>query len=116
MGVSACASKEKSTTGLWYTWWIVGWVVVPIAWHTQPWLRHLNFHFNLEQIALGVFRLGDDLNTARENIPVFGDMLRQIRPQTMEALTSPALAGAVVSSLLMIAAAILVLHKRVRPE
>jgi len=116
MGVSACASKEKSTLGLWYTWWIVGGVVTPIALHTQPWLRHLSFNYNLEQIALGVFRLGDDLNTARENIPVFGEMLGQIPPQTMEALNNPAVAGAVGWSLLMIALSSLILYRRARPE
>jgi hypothetical protein len=116
MGVSACASKEKSTAGLWYMWWIVGGVLAPIAEHTQPWLRHLSFNYNLDQIALAVFRLGDDLNTARNNIPVFGDMLRNIRPQTMEALNTPALSGAVASSLLMAGLAALILYKKVKPE
>src|ERR1039457_3377440 len=61
LGVSAISTKEKSTISLWYTWWILGGGVVPIAAHTQPWLRHLSFNFNLDQIALAVFRLGDDL-------------------------------------------------------
>ena len=116
MGVSAVSSKEKSTTGLWYMWWIVGGVVAPIAQHTQPWLRHLSFNYNLEQIALAVFRLGDDLNTARDNIPVFGDMLRNMPSQTMEALTTPTLPGAVVWSLLMAGVAVLILRKKVKPE
>jgi ABC-2 type transport system permease protein len=116
MGVSACASKEKSTVGLWYTWWIVGGVVAPIALHTRPWLQHLSFNYNLEQVALGVFRLGADLNTARENIPVFGEMLNHIPARTMETLNHPALAGAAGWSLAMIALALWVLNRRVRPE
>jgi ABC-type transport system involved in multi-copper enzyme maturation permease subunit len=116
MGVSAFSSKEKSTVGLWYMWWIVGGVVAPIAQHTRPWLRHLSFNYNLNQIGIAVFRLGDDLNTARANIPVFGDMLRNARPQTMEALTTPTLWGAVAWSLLMAAVAVVILRKKVKPE
>ena len=116
MGVSAFSSKEKSTVGLWYMWWIVGGVVAPIAQNTRPWLRHLSFNYNLNQIGIAVFRLGDDLNTARANIPVFGDMLRNARPQTMEALTTPTLWGAVAWSLLMAAVAVVILRKKVKPE
>lgn len=116
MGVSAFASKEKSTVGLWYMWWIVGGVIAPIAQHTRPWLRHLSFNYNLEQIAIAVFRLGDDLTTARDNIPVFGDMLRNARPQTMEAFTTPTLWGAVAWSVLMAAMAVVILRKKVKPE
>jgi hypothetical protein len=116
MGVSAFSSKEKSTVGLWYMWWIVGGVVAPIAQNTRPWLRHLSFNYNLNQIGIAVFRLGDDLNTARANVPVFGDMLRNARPQTMEALTTPTLWGAVAWSLLMAAVAVVILRKKVKPE
>jgi len=116
MGVSAFSSKEKTTIGLWYMWWIVGGVIAPIAQHTRPWLRHLSFNYNLEQIAIAVFHLGDDLNTARDNIPVFGDMLRNARPQTLEAFAAPALWGAVAWSLLMAAVAVVILRNKVKPE
>jgi len=116
LGVSAISSKEKSTAAFWFIWWIMGSVVGPIAIHTQPWLRHVSFSYNLDQIALAVFRLGDDLKTAQDNIPVFGDMLRNIRAGTMSALNTPALWGAWLALLLMLGAAALVLRKRVRPE
>jgi len=116
LGVSAISSKEKSTAAFWFIWWIMGSVVAPIAIHTQPWLRHVSFSYNLDQIALAVFRLGDDLKTAQDNIPVFGDMLRDIRAGTMTALNTPALWGASLALLLMLGAAALVLRKRVRPE
>ena len=48
--------------------------------HTRPWLRHLSFNFNLNQIALAVFRVGDNLKTAQDNIPVLGELLRNIQP------------------------------------
>ncbi len=116
LGVSAISSKEKSTAAFWFIWWIMGIVVAPIAIHTQPWLRHVSFSYNLDQIALAVFRLGDDLKTAQDNIPVFGDMLRNIRAGTMSALITPALWGASLALLLMLGAAALVLRRRVRPE
>ena len=116
LGVSAISTKEKTTISLWYTWWILGGVVVPIAAHTQPWLRHLSFNFNLDQIALAVFRLGDDLKIAQDNVPILGPMLSKIRPDTMTALTSPAIGGALVALLLMTGLAAMVVGKRVKPE
>ena len=116
LGVSAISSKEKSTTALWYIWWIVGGVVAPIAEHTQPWLQHLSFNYNLNQIALAIFQPGQDITTAQENIPMLGEMLRNIPANTMSALSSPTTWGAVGWSLLMVGLAAIVLHKRVKPE
>jgi hypothetical protein len=116
LGVSAISTKEKTTISLWYTWWILGGVVVPIAAHTQPWLRHLSFNFNLDQIAIAVFRLGEDLKIAQDNVPILGPMLSNIRPDTMAALTSPAIGGALVALLIMTGLAAVVVGKRVKPE
>jgi hypothetical protein len=116
LGVSAISRREKATPAFWYIWWIIGGVVAPIAMHTRPWLRHLSFHYNLEQISLGIFRLGNDIAIARDNIPVFGDMLRNIPPQTMEGLNSPAVPGAIAASLVMLVVAALVIRNRVKPE
>ena len=116
MGVSAVSSKEKSTTSLWFTWWIVGGVVGGIAVHTQPWLRHVSFNYDLDQVALAVFRLGDDLKTAQSNIPVLGEMLRNVRPETMSALNEPAIWGSLIALALMMAGAAWVVGRRVRPE
>jgi ABC-2 type transport system permease protein len=117
LGVSAISTKGLSTTAIWYIWWIVGSVVASIAIHTQqPWLQHLSFYYNLDQIALAVFRPGDDITTAQDSIPILGDMLRNIRPQTMSALNTPTIWGAVLWSLLMLGLAALVIRKRVKPE
>ena len=83
---------------------------------TQPWLRHLSFNYNLDQIALAVFRLGHDIQVAQENIPVFGDMLRGVRPQTIAALNAPAFWGAVAWSAAMLIAAAFIIRRRVKPE
>ena len=72
-------------------WWILGGVIQPIAAHTKPWLRHLSFNYNLQQIGLASFRLGDDFKTAQDNIPILGEMLAQYPPQTMDALNHPRL-------------------------
>ena len=116
LGVSATSIKEKSTAGFWFMWWIVGGVIAPIAAHTKPWLRHVSFNFNLDQIALAVFRLGDDLKIAQDNVPIFGEMLRNIRPDTMAALNNPATGGAVLGLLAMGVLAATVVGRRVKPE
>ncbi|HWW02380.1 MAG TPA: hypothetical protein VNZ64_21965 [Candidatus Acidoferrum sp.] len=116
LGVSATSLKEKSTAAFWFMWWIVGGVIAPIATHTKPWLRHVSFNFNLDQIALAVFRLGDDLKIAQDNVPIFGEMLRNIRPDTMAALNTPAIGGALLGLLAMGVLAATVVGKRVKPE
>lgn len=116
LGVSATSLKEKSTAAFWFMWWIVGGVIAPIAMHTKPWLRHISFNFNLDQIALAVFRLGDDLKIAQDNVPIFGEMLRNIRPDTLAALNNPATGGAVLGLLAMGVLAVTVVGKRVKPE
>lgn len=116
LGVSAVSSKEKSTPALWFTWWIIGGVIAPIARQTQPWLQHVSFSFNLDQVATASFRIGSDLRIAQENIPVFGDMLRNISPRTMGALSAPDLAGALLGLALMIGLAAIVIRRRVKPE
>jgi hypothetical protein len=116
LGVSALSSKEKATPAFWFMWWIIGGVIAPIAMQTKPELRHVSFNYNLDQIALAVFRLGDDLKIAQDNIPIFGTMLRNIQPETMTALNSPPISGALIGLLLMVAAAAFVVSKRVKPE
>lgn len=116
LGVSALSSKEKTTPAFWFMWWVLGGIVANIAAHTQPWLRHLSFSYNLQQVALAVFRLGDDLKIAQDNLPIFGSMLRNIRPTTMAALNSPPIAGALLGLLAMVTAAAVLLRNRVRPE
>jgi hypothetical protein len=116
LGVSATSLKEKSTPAFWFFWWIIGAVIAPIAHFTQPRLRHLSFNYNLDQIAHAVFRPANDLKTAQENMPIFGEMLRNIRPETMTALSSPPIWGALLALLLMIGLAAFVIRTRVKPE
>jgi hypothetical protein len=116
LGVSAVSRREKSTPFIWWTWWVLGWVIQPIALHTKPWLRHLSFSYDLKQIGLASFRLGDDLKTARENIPMLGEMLRNIPPSTSYALDHPNWGGALVALVLMLVLAAWIISQRVSPE
>ncbi len=116
LGISALSMKEKSTPAIWFTWWILGGTIAPIAQQTRPWLRHLSFNYNIEQIALAVFRLGNDLKVAQDNVPIFGEMLKGIRPQTMAALSAPAIWGALAGLAVMLILALLAVARRVRPE
>jgi ABC-type transport system involved in multi-copper enzyme maturation permease subunit len=116
LGVSAVSPKEKTTVTLWVAWWIVGYVLVGIAQATKPWLAHLSFKYNLDQFALTVFRLHDDLKRAQDNIPVLGDMLRRVNPKTIEALSHPATTGALIALALMAAAAVILVARKVKPE
>lgn len=116
LGVSAVSQKEKTTTGTWFVWWILGGVVTPIALQTKPWLQHLGFNYNLDQIALAIFRIGDDLRTAQDELPVLGDMLRNVSASTMHQLNSPAITGAVIGLLVAMTAALVIISKKVKPE
>jgi len=116
LGVSASGVKEKYTTAFWFTWWILGAVLTPIALHTKPWLRHLSFSFDLNQIALATFRVGENIKTARESLPVLGTMMQSIRPATLAALDTPNLAGTWLALAAMLLAAAWIILKRVKPE
>jgi hypothetical protein len=116
LGVSAISSREKATPAVWFMWWILGAVIQPIALHTRPWLRHLSFTYDLRQIGLSVFHLGDDLKTAQESIPIFGNMLRGISSDTRDALTNATLSGALVALVVMLIVGAWVIRTRVTPE
>jgi ABC-type transport system involved in multi-copper enzyme maturation permease subunit len=116
LGVSAVSSREKSTPALWFTWWVLGLAIQPIALHTLKWLRHLSFGYDLRQIGLAIFNLGQNLKTAQDGIPIFGQMLQGVRPETRAAINDPTLGGALAALALMLLLAALIIKKRVAPE
>jgi hypothetical protein len=116
LGVSAVSSRVKWTIALWYIWWALGRAIQPIAFSTQPWLRHVSIGYNLEQIALATFGLGRNLQTAQDNIPIFGQMLQNVPVATRAALDHPTLGGAIVGLALMVLGLGLIVRKRVAPE
>jgi hypothetical protein len=116
LGVSAISEREKAAVGLWFGLWLIGNALVPLARQTKPWLKFCSFGFDLRQISVAVFRLKNDLDLVKENIPVFGQLLRGVRRQTLMALQSPELAGAMIGLSVMLLVAALILAWRVRPE
>ena len=116
LGVSAIARKEKATPAFWFMWWILGGSIAGIASHTRPGLRHVSFNFNLDQIATAVFRPGSDIQTAQENIPVFGNVFRNLIGEYLVELKAPPIWGALLALLLLIGVAVFIINKRVKPE
>jgi len=116
LGVSAVSNKEKTSVALWVVWWVAGYVLVAIAQETKPWVRHLSFKYNLDELAVGVFRLYDDVKLAQDNIPVLGDLLRNVKPETFDALHHPSLWGAAGALLVMVAIAVAIISRRLKPE
>jgi hypothetical protein len=115
LGISSVSNKDKSTVSLWFAWWVLGWPLAEIASHTKPWLAHLSFSYDIRQIAIAVFGLGNDLKIAQDNIPILGSLLRNVRPDTMTALTTPALGGSIFALAVMIALSAFIINKRVKP-
>jgi hypothetical protein len=116
LGLSAISSKEKTTVGLWVAWWIVGYVFVGISRETKAWLKHLSFNQDLHELALAIFRLHDDLKLAQDNIPVLGDLLRNVKPATFEALRHPATTASIVALTVMLTLAAISIARKVKPE
>ena len=115
LGVSSTGAKEKATMALWFTWWILGGVIQPIALHTKPWLQHLGLNFNFTEIALFTFRPGEKINTAKESIPILSNLL-PTGNDVMSTLDTPKITGAALALAVMLAAAAWMIHKRVKPE
>jgi hypothetical protein len=76
----------------------------------------VSFGYDLRQIGLATFRLGQDLKTAQDGIPIFGQMLKNVSLETRAALNDPTLGGALAGLALMLLAAALIIKKRVAPE
>jgi hypothetical protein len=116
LGVSAVSNKERTTPFLWMMWWVLGFFLQPIAANTRPWLRHLSFSYDLHQIGLATFRLGNEIRLAQDNIPILGEMMRNIPQKTMDDLAAPHLLGAILWLAAMLAGAAFILRRKVRPE
>lgn len=116
LGISAVSPKEKTTVAVWIAWWIVGYVLAGIAKETKPWLRHLSFKHNLDDLALVLFRPADDITLAQDNIPVLGELLRNVPPETFAAWRHPAATGSLIALALMLVAAVAILARKVKPD
>jgi hypothetical protein len=116
LGVSSISAREKSTIAVWFVWWILGGPLSQIAIHTKPWLQHLSFNFNLDQMALTVFHIGDDIKIAQDNIPILGDLLRPASARAIAALSDPATGASMLGLAAMLLLAGWIVYGRVKPE
>ena len=124
LGISAISGREKITVASWLGLWLLGWVFSSVAQGRREvmsgvarrLLQHLSTTFDLNQLSTSIFRLGDDLKLAQDNIPLFGNMLQNIPPSVMTALQSPDVWGAVTSLALMLGAAAVIIAWKVKPE
>lgn len=117
LGISATSTKEKSTSAAWIGLWLLGNAFIPLGQATKPWLKHLSFTFNLKQFALQSFQLRSDLDVAAAQIPVIGRMLERAGRRTVPSFMNEAeFTGALIALGVMLLAAAIVLHNRVKPE
>jgi ABC-2 type transport system permease protein len=116
LSVSAASSRERNTVGLWIALWVIGGAFRSMAEHTQPWLKHASFSFDLHQIALRIFRLNEDVEIARENIPILGQMLRGVSPERLAEWENPEFTGALIGLGIMMAVGLALFLKKVKPE
>jgi ABC-2 type transport system permease protein len=117
LGVSAAATKEKSTVSLWIAFWLLGNAFIPLAMTTgKSWLKFLSFRYDLDQLALAVFRLSNDLQIAQDNVPVLGSMLQSLKRGPNSVWHPPETAGALCALAIMLLICVVILVKRVKPE
>ena len=116
LGISSISSREKTAVSLWIVWWVVGNILVANAHSTKPWLRYFSLSFNLDQISMSVFRLGDDIRAAQNSIPILGELLRGIPPEKYREWDNPAIIGALFGLIVMLAMAMFIIARKVKPE
>jgi ABC-type transport system involved in multi-copper enzyme maturation permease subunit len=116
LAVSAVSAKEKSAVGVWLILWLVGNTLVPIAQNTSSWLQFLSFRHDLRQVAIRVYQPAKDLERAQQEIPVFGEVLRQAVRQRPDTWSRPRVGPALVALGCLGLGAIIVLRVRTRTE
>jgi hypothetical protein len=117
MGVSAIARNELTTGAIWFAWWALGGILTLIVklGKLPPALQHFNLNYNLQQVALSIFRLDKSFAVAEENVPVLGGLLG-LSPATKAAYAFPALQGALLVFALLLALSAFLLHRRTKPQ
>jgi hypothetical protein len=85
LGVSALSGQEKATVGLYVALWLIGNAFIPLGHVTQPWLKQLSFHYDLQQYGLKLFKPLDDIKTAQDNVPILGEVIRQMQRRARNA-------------------------------
>jgi len=116
LGVSAVSAREKAVVGLYVVLWLVGNAFVPLGNQTKPWLRHLSLQYNLRQVVLGVFRPAQDLQTAQDNVPILGDVLRRMDQRGARRALQPQMAGTWIALASLGLLSVTIVWTRTKPE
>lgn len=114
LGVSASSGRARSTVSMWIALWLLGNGLVPIALQTKPWLKFLSFKFNLDQIALAIFKLKNDLTVLQDNLPFLRDMMERRIDQA--GWQEPDIGGAILGLAVMLSIALVILLRKARPQ
>lgn len=113
--VSAFCKKPKSSTAVWIGIWLLGNTLVPIGWNTKHWLRYFSFSFDLKVVALHVFNLENELETARSQLPGLSNMIPPLQTWNV-AWRDADLNSALAALMVMTAISIWIIYKKTGPE
>jgi hypothetical protein len=116
LAASAISSKEKAAVGFWLLLWLVGNALVPVAQHQQSWLQHLSFRHNLKQVAEAIYQPKFELERARDNIPVLGDIIRRTTHRQLRDWHPPRARPAAMTLAMLALGSGLFLLRRTRTE
>jgi len=84
LGVSATSTKEKSTPVFWFLWWIIGGVIARLPRTPNPGsATSVSSSTSTNSPSPYSARAGHCHR--RDHLPILGDLLRSIRPETMSA-------------------------------
>jgi hypothetical protein len=113
LATSAISSKEKAAVGFWLLVWLVGNAFVPIAQNNrQPWLQHLSFHHNLQQIAESIHQPKADIEYASNQVPVLGEFLRRTAHEQLRRWQPPRTRPAAMAlGILVVGSGAFLLHR-----
>lgn len=116
LGISALSTKPRAAAFYWIVIWLVGNALRVVGEHTKPWVRHLSISYDLDQISQSIFNLGAELDLAEKNIPLLGNMLSELRNSPFGFFERPDITGSATALALMVVGAVIIMHKRVKPE
>ena len=116
LGASAVSRREKDAIGLWILLWVAGNVLADFPNHAHQWLKYCSFQRCIEQISFSIFHLANDMDMARQNIPMFREATHEIRQNTITAWQNPDLQGSLIALGIMMALSLILIVWRVRPE
>ena len=125
LGVSAISKRPGFAFGFWLILWAApAMFLIQISVHTKEWLKYLSFSYDIKVLARKVFALHHELTLAEDNVPLLGDLIKDVRSdEGFNAFEPAALfwqapqaGSAMLALMIMVAVALVILWWRVKPE